>query len=93
MVYFKAFYNFVASGLLDSPHLTKMLMLIMFFLKVRLNLFDEDIAHQFRVHPSTVSRNFHRVLDVAAAKVAPLIKWPEREVLRQTVPEFSHKFF
>ena len=61
-------------------------MLIMFFLKIRLSLFDEDIAYRFRVHPSTVSRNFHRVLDVAAAKAAALIKWPEREVLRQTMP-------
>ena len=66
-----------------------MSMLIMFFLKLRLNLFDEDIAYRFRVHPSTVSRNFHRVLDVAAA----LIKWPEREVLRQTMPTSFRKFF
>ena len=53
---------------------------------IRLSLFDEDIAYRFRVHPSTVSRNFHRVLDVAAAKAAAMIKWPEREVLRQTMP-------
>ena len=68
-------------------------MLIMFFLKIRLSLFDEDIAYRFRVHPSTVSRNFHRVLDVAAAKAAALIKWPEREVLCQTMPMSFQKFF
>lgn len=65
----------------------------MFFLKIRLNLFDEDIAYRFRAHPSTVSCNFHRVLDVAAAKTAALIKWPEREVLRQTMPMSFQKFF
>jgi len=65
----------------------------MFFLKLHLNLFDEDIAYQFQVHPSTVSQNFHRVLDVAAAKAAALIKWPEREVLCQTMPTSFRKFF
>lgn len=49
------------------------------------------IAYQFRVYPSTVSRNFHRVLDVAAAKAAALIKWPERDVLRQTMPTIFQK--
>ena len=61
-------------------------MLIMFFSEDKLSLFDEDIAYRFRVHPSTVSRNFHHILDVAAAKAAALIKLPEREVLRQTMP-------
>ena len=68
-------------------------MLIMFFLKICLNLFDEDITYRFRAHPSTVSRNFHRVLDVAAAKTASLIKWPESEVLRQTMPMSFRKIF
>ena len=70
-----------------------MAMLIMFFLKIHLSLFDEEIAYRFRVHPSTVSRNFHCVLDVAAAKAAALIKWPERKVLRQTMPMSFRKFF
>ena len=65
----------------------------MFFLKICLNLFDEDIAYRFRVHPSTVSRKFHRVLDVAGVRTAALIKWPEREVLRQTMPMSFQKFF
>ena len=81
-----AFYSLVESGLPNKPTLTKMSMLIMFFLKLRLNLFDEDIAYRFRVHPSTVSQNFHRVLDVAAINAAPLIKWPEKEALRLSIP-------
>jgi len=57
----------------------------MFFLKIRLNFFDEE-AFRFDVHSSTVSRNFHRVLDVLAVKTTPLIKWPERDILRVTMP-------
>jgi len=65
----------------------------MFFLKLRLNLFDEDIGYRFGVHPSTVSRNFHRILDVAATKMSFLIKWPERDILRLTMPISFRRFF
>lgn len=68
-------------------------MFIMFFLKIRLNLFDGDIGDRFGVHPSTVSRNFHRVLDVMAIKMAHLIKWPDRDTLYETMPMAFRKFF
>lgn len=48
---------------------------------------------RFGVHASTVSRNFHRVLDVAAAKTAFLIQWPDRDILRLTMPVAFCKFF
>jgi len=65
---FYSLYRFITCDLPDNPKLTKFSMLIMFFIKIRLNLFDEDIAFRFDVHSSTVSRNFHRVLDVLAVK-------------------------
>ena len=90
---FTALFNLIVPALNESRKLSKMSMLLMFFLKIRLNLFDEDIAYRFGVHPSTVSRNFHRVLDVAFAKTAHLIKWPDRETLRLTMPMSFRKFF
>ena len=74
MVHIQGLFYLVAPALPESIKLTKMSMVIMFFLKIRLGLFDEDIADRFGVHPSTVSRNF-RVLDVMATKTAHLIKW------------------
>ena len=65
----------------------------MFFIKIRLKLFDEDIAHTFGVHRSTVSRNFHRILNIAAVKTFFLIKWPERDVLWLTMPVSFRQFF
>jgi len=65
----------------------------MFLMKVRLNLFDEDIGFRFGIHRSTVSRNFHQVLNIAAAKTNFLIQWPEREALRLTMPTAFRKFF
>ena len=47
-------------------------------MKIRLHL-NEDIAYRFSVHCRTVSRNFNKVLDVMAAKLSHLIKWPDRD--------------
>ena len=65
----------------------------MFMMKLRLNPFDEDIAFRFEVHRSTVSRNFHRVLNIAYSKTKFLICWPERDVLWLTMPMSFRKFF
>ena len=90
---FEALFNLVKPALPDSPKLSKFDMITMFLAKLRLNLFDEDIASRFGVHQSTVSRNFLRVLDVMVVKTAHLIKWPDRDTLRQTMPMSFRKYF
>uniref|UniRef100_UPI00358FD37A potassium voltage-gated channel subfamily V member 2 n=1 Tax=Myxine glutinosa TaxID=7769 RepID=UPI00358FD37A len=65
----------------------------MFLMKLRLNIFDEDRAYRFGVSQSTVSRNFHRVLDVMFVKTQSLIHWPSRDALRLSVPSSFRKFF
>ena len=66
---------------------------LMFLMKVQLNLHDEDLAYRFNVHNSTVSRNFHRVLDVMDIKLKHLIIWPERSVLKKTMPTCFRQHF
>ena len=44
-------------------------------MKTRLNLVEENIGYHFGVHQTTVSRNFHMVLDVMDVH---LIKWHRR---------------
>uniref|UniRef100_UPI00359000F2 cullin-1-like n=1 Tax=Myxine glutinosa TaxID=7769 RepID=UPI00359000F2 len=65
----------------------------MFHMKLRLNIFDEDPAYRFGVSQSTVSRNFHRVLDVMFVKTQSLIHWPSRDALRLSMPSSFRKFF
>ena len=65
----------------------------MFHMKLCLNLFDKDLALRFGIHKSTVSRNFHRILDIAAEKTSFLIKWPTRDALRLTMPISFRRFF
>ena len=77
----------------DVLKLSKFQILVMFFLKIRLNLYDEDIAYRFGIHVSTVSRNFHRVLDILSVYTTGFIKWPDRETLQLTMPSSFQKFF
>ena len=58
---------FSAVMTLRSPSLPKMSnsklstfeIIVMFFMKVRLNLYEGDIGYRFNVHRSTVPRAFH----------------------------------
>ena len=66
--------------------------IVMFFMRIRLNLMEEDIGYRFGVHQSTVSRNFYKVLDVMDVKLSHLIKWPERQILQETLPMSFRRF-
>ena len=81
------------SSLPEGTKLSKFNIFVMFFLKLRLNLYDEDIACRYGVHKSTVSRHFHKVLDILYVCTQDLIKWPDRETLRLTMPTSFKKFF
>ena len=63
----------------------------MFLIKLRFNLFDEDISYCFSVHRTTVSRNFHKVLDVMDVKLSHLIRWPDHETLPTSFQKFLKK--
>lgn len=92
---FSAVITLISPALPTMPNtkLTVFESIVMFLMKLRLNLMDEDIAFRFGVHQSTVSRNFHKLLDVMNARITHLIKWPDRETLRETLPTSFRKFF
>ena len=92
-VLFSAFYDLVHQHLRPHNKISKFSSVVMFLMKLRLNLLDEDIAYRFHVNQAMVSRNFHDVLNVAAAKTSFLIQWPERGVLRKTMPVPFRRFF
>ena len=68
-------------------------MVVMFFMKIWLNLYEEDIVYQFGVHRTTVSRIFQKVLDVMHVKLSYLIKWPERKIQCETLTSSFRQFF
>ena len=55
-------------------------------IRLRMNYLFKDIAYQLRISLSTVQRSFHATLDVLYVKLAFLIRWPDREQLRKTMP-------
>ena len=59
----------------------------MVLMKLRLNLFDQDLAYRFGVAQSTVSKIMKKWVNVMYVRLKPLVQWPQREKLRRTMPE------
>ncbi|XP_072047344.1 uncharacterized protein [Amphiura filiformis] len=73
--------------------LTKFQQMMLVLMRIRLNLSEQDLAYRFNVSQSTVSRIFRATLDVMFTRLQHLIIWPEREVLRDTMPMQFRKEF
>ena len=67
--------------------------LVMTLIRLRLNLSSQDLGYRFKVHNSTVSCIFTRVISMLFVKLKPLIKWPERDALMKTMPMVFRKHF
>ena len=81
-------FNFVKDLLQSSkgvlPPFQKFLMCI---IRLRLNLPGRDLRYRFGgISESTVSGTFLHVIDAIYQRLKPLIIWPDRDVLRKTLP-------
>ena len=84
-----AIFNFVSVHVKYSSKknvLTQFEEFIATLMKLRLGLFDQDLAYRFGVHQSTISRIFNRWIGAMNITLKPLIKWPRREELQKTLP-------
>ncbi len=70
-----------------SPTLTKFQEFVLTLMKLKLNMPMQDLAYRFRISLSTVSRIFLAWMVVLDVRLAPLIRWPEREDLWRTMPQ------
>ena len=78
---FKSLCDLVFPSLPDGSKLSKFDMVLLFLMKIHLNVMDEDLAFRFGVHQTTISRNFHRVLNGMYVRLYNLVMWPDRGVL------------
>ena len=62
-------------------------------IKLRLNLEEQDLAYRFGISQPTVSRVFRKWMVIMGERLRPLIYWPERAELKQTMPVAFRKFF
>ena len=70
----------------ESRSLTQFQQLIIMLMRLQLNLPCQDLGCRFAVHKSTVSRTFYNTIGIMYTSLKPLIHWPQREVLKQTMP-------
>ena len=73
--------------------LTLMDEFLMVLMKLRLNLLNEDLGYRFGVASSTVSRNFHKWLEVMYMRLKPMIRWPDKETVHKTLPNCFKKHY
>lgn len=83
-----ALFTFVSASTLDSSKtsLSPFQQYIMVLMTLRLNFGAQDIAYRFGVSQSMVSRYFGKWINVMYVRLQPLVKWPEHDELRKTLP-------
>ena len=70
-----------------SPTLSKFQECVLTLMKLKLNMSMQDLAYPFGISLPTVSRIFLAWMVVLDVRLAPLIKWPDREDLWRTMPQ------
>ena len=85
----KAVFDHVAKGLPanEGTKLSHFQEFMCVMLKLRMNLPNEFISFLFHVSPATMSRVILKWLKRMDIRLSDLIRWPERDVLRKTMPE------
>ena len=72
--------------MLSQSSLTAVQQLVMTLMRLKLNLSCQDLGYRFGTHKSTISGVFSHVIEVMYVKLKPLIIWPDRDTLLDTMP-------
>ena len=82
-VVFLHVYMYTIPYISQGCSLSSMDELFLTLVKLRLNLMHNDLACRFQISKSTISRIFHRWLDVLHDKV---LVWPSQDTIRENMP-------
>lgn len=78
----------------DAKALSKENEYLLCLIKLRMNYLFKDIANHLNLSAATVQRSFHDTLDVLFCRLCRfLIRWPDRENLRESMPMCFRKNF
>ncbi|XP_077397348.1 uncharacterized protein LOC144033224 [Festucalex cinctus] len=77
----------------QTSSLSKFQRLSLTLMKLRLNLSITDLSYCFGVCKTTISNAFVDTLNVMYVALQPLICWPDRDELRETMPMVFRKHF
>ncbi|XP_075550809.1 uncharacterized protein LOC142584582 isoform X2 [Dermacentor variabilis] len=67
--------------------------MLIFLIRLRLNVPLQDLAYRFNVSQSTVCRVVNKWIDVAFVRLSRAVKWPEPEELQRTMPMVFRQCF
>ncbi|CAM1324503.1 Uncharacterised protein g8688 [Pycnogonum litorale] len=88
-----AVFNYIKSHL-KNKCLSPEQQFVMTLMRIRLNISPYILAHIYGVHRTTVSRIFFDVIEIINGKLVPtLLFWPDREVIRQSLPTSFRKLY
>ena len=92
---FDVVFDFIKKSIIqsDTSKLSKKEIFIMVLMKFRLGLLEQDLAYRFGISQPSVSRILHKWIPVLATRLSFLVKWPEREELRKTLPACFRESF
>lgn len=60
--------------------------ILLTLVKLRLNLDFKDLAYRFGISPNSASTYFKSVLNIMCLRLKSFVFWPDRAVLRKTMP-------
>ena len=67
--------------------------LLLVLMKLRTGAPNKDLPYRFGVSPGRVSQLFHEWIDILSRELKQFIVWPDREMLRKTLPQcFKPKY-
>ena len=79
--------------LIERKKLDKFQQLLLTLMQLRLNLSVQDLGYRFGIHSSTVSKVFQSCIHTMFTAMKFLVRWPQRDELRLTMPLcFKEKF-
>ena len=61
---------------------------LLVLMKLRLAVPGKDLGYRFGVSPTRVSQIFHEWINTMSRELKQLIKWPDRELIRKTLPDY-----
>ena len=66
---------------------------LLVLMKLRLAVSGKDLGYRFGVSPTRVSQIFHEWINTMSRELKQLMKWPDRELIRKTLPDcFKSKY-
>ncbi|XP_041374991.1 uncharacterized protein LOC121387832 [Gigantopelta aegis] len=90
-----ALFNLMKPEISDSKRssLTPFQKVIITLMRLRLNLSVTDLSYRFGVCATTISKVFLDTINVMYIRLQPLVRWPERDELYETMPMVFRKYF